>query len=185
MNKEELIIGFFEKGYCCDLDEVKDTCLGLLKENQELKRQNEFLMKRDNKCQMLEQQYNDLVEEKESLQEQLSSKTLQLEQLKKQLEEYRVTNKILSQELTKDKVLQQDHLTTCCGIPIGDIPKLINQQKVFIEYLEDEKDRLARECSTIYEDSLGHTRLVNEDIFNEVNKILQEYKEIVNGTKRN
>jgi hypothetical protein len=38
MNKEELIIGFFEKGYCCDLDEVKDTCLGLLKENQELQK---------------------------------------------------------------------------------------------------------------------------------------------------
>jgi len=41
MTKEELIIGFFEKGYCCDLDEVKDTCLGLLKENQELKNQLE------------------------------------------------------------------------------------------------------------------------------------------------
>lgn len=38
MTSEELIIGFFEKGYCCDLDEVKDTCLGLLKENQELKK---------------------------------------------------------------------------------------------------------------------------------------------------
>lgn len=41
MTKEELIIGFFEKGYCCDLDEVKDTCLGLLNENQELKNQLE------------------------------------------------------------------------------------------------------------------------------------------------
>lgn len=41
MTKEELIIGFFEKGYCCNLDEVKNTCLGLLKENQELKRQIE------------------------------------------------------------------------------------------------------------------------------------------------
>lgn len=41
MTSEELIIGFFEKGYCCDLDEVKDTCLGLLKENQELKKQLE------------------------------------------------------------------------------------------------------------------------------------------------
>ncbi len=39
MTKKELIIGFFEKGYCCDLDEVKDTCLGLLKENQKLKKQ--------------------------------------------------------------------------------------------------------------------------------------------------
>ena len=43
MTKEELIIGFFEKGYCCDLDEVKDTCLGLIKENQELKKQLEEL----------------------------------------------------------------------------------------------------------------------------------------------
>ena len=41
MTKKELIIGFFEKGYCCDLDEVKNTCLGLLKENQDLKKQLE------------------------------------------------------------------------------------------------------------------------------------------------
>ena len=53
------------------------------------------------------------------------------------------------------------------------------QQKEFIKYLEDEKDRLARECSNIYEDSLGHTRLVNEDKFNEVNDILQKYKSII------
>ena len=37
MSKEELIIGFFEKGYCCDLDEVKNTCLDLLRENQKYK----------------------------------------------------------------------------------------------------------------------------------------------------
>lgn len=36
------------------------------------------------------------------------------------------------------------------------------------KYLEEEKDRLARETSNIYEDSLGETRLVNEDIFNEI-----------------
>ena len=53
------------------------------------------------------------------------------------------------------------------------------QQKEFIKYLEDEKDRLARECSQIYEDGLGHTRLINEDIFNEVNDISQKYKEII------
>lgn len=38
MSKEELIIGFFEKGYCLDLDEVKNTCLNILKENADLKR---------------------------------------------------------------------------------------------------------------------------------------------------
>ena len=57
------------------------------------------------------------------------------------------------------------------------------QQKEFIKYLEEEKDRLARECSNIYEDSLGHTRLVNEDKFNEVNDILQKYKEIIGDDK--
>lgn len=36
------------------------------------------------------------------------------------------------------------------------------------KYLEQEKDRLARETSTIYEDSLGNARLVNGDIFNEI-----------------
>lgn len=56
---------------------------------------------------------------------------------------------------------------------------LETQQKEFIKYLEDEKDRLARECSNIYEDSLGHTRLVNADIFDEVNEILQKYKSII------
>ena len=56
---------------------------------------------------------------------------------------------------------------------------LIAQQKEFINYLEDEKDRLARECSQIYEDSLGHTRLVNKDIFDEINDVLQKYREII------
>ena len=55
------------------------------------------------------------------------------------------------------------------------------QQKDFIEYLENEKDRLARECSQIYEDSLGKTKLVNEDIFSEVDTILSKYQEIIGG----
>ena len=55
------------------------------------------------------------------------------------------------------------------------------QQKEFIKYLEKEKDRLARECSQIYEDSLGKTRLVNEDVFNELNTILSKYIEIIGG----
>lgn len=57
--------------------------------------------------------------------------------------------------------------------------QLKEQQKEFIKYLEEEKDRLARECSQIYEDSLGKTRLVNEDIFNEINEVLSKYKEII------
>lgn len=52
-------------------------------------------------------------------------------------------------------------------------------EKEFIKYLEAEKDRLVREVSQIYEDSLGKTKLVNEDIFNEVNNVLSKYKEII------
>ena len=63
------------------------------------------------------------------------------------------------------------------------VQKVENQQKEFISYLENEKDRLARECSHIYEDSLGKTRLVSEDIFNEVNDILQKYKSIIGDDK--
>ena len=66
---------------------------------------------------------------------------------------------------------------------IEEIDKMEKQQKEFINYLENEKDRLARECSNIYEDSLGHTRLVSEDIFDEVNDILQKYKEIIGDDK--
>lgn len=61
--------------------------------------------------------------------------------------------------------------------------KVTIQQKEFIKYLEDEKDRLARECSHIYDDSLGKTKLVNEDIFKEVGIILQKYKEIIGDDK--
>lgn len=86
------------------------------------------------------------------------------QELKKQVEEYKATNKILSHELTKDKVLQQDCLTTCCGITIGDIPKLITQQKNFIKYLED-GIKLQEEINDI----------VLATAFEE---ILQKYKEI-------
>ena len=61
--------------------------------------------------------------------------------------------------------------------------ELLEQQKEFIKWLEDEKNRLARELSNLYEDSLGHTRLVNEDIFDEVNDILQKYKSIIGDDK--
>lgn len=86
----------------------------------------------------------------------------QNQSLKKQLEEYKATNEVLSHELTKDKVLQQDCLTTCCGIPIGNIPKLITQQKEFISYLENMLDN-------------------ENDIFSvvRVKDVLSKYKEII------
>lgn len=53
------------------------------------------------------------------------------------------------------------------------------QQKEFIKYLQEEKNRLLKGTSHYYIDSLGKTRLVNKDVFNEVDKILNRYKEII------
>ena len=49
-----------------------------------------------------------------------------------------------------------------------------DEKQELIEFLKEEQDRLARECSHIYEDSLGRTRLVSEDIYNEISKILSK-----------
>ena len=100
------------------------------------------------------------------------------QELKKQLEEYKATNKILSHELTKDKVLQQDCLTTCCGIPIGDIPKLITQQKEFIKYLED----LIKQNETVVEVSkYGLPKNCSKLLIDFYKEILSKYKEIIGG----
>ena len=52
--------------------------------------------------------------------------------------------------------------------------RLLEEKQELIDYLKEEQDRLVRECSPIYEDGLGKTRLVNEDIYNEVSKILSK-----------
>ena len=57
--------------------------------------------------------------------------------------------------------------------------KLINQQKEFIKYLEDEKNRLIKETSHYYIDSFDRQHAVNETIYDEVDIILQKYKEII------
>ena len=54
------------------------------------------------------------------------------------------------------------------------INDLSEEKQELIRFLKEEQNRLARECSQIYEDSLGKTRLVNEDIYNEVSKILSK-----------
>lgn len=90
-------------------------------------------------------------------------------ELKKQLEELKSTNKVLSEKLTKDKILKQDCLTTCCGIPIGDIPKLITQQKEFIEYLEYQV-KLQEELNDIH-------------LATGFEEILSKYKKIIGGNK--
>lgn len=87
-----------------------------------------------------------------------------------------------NQELNKqleDKTEDYKRMKDNFDSKVDVLTKIEAQQKEFINYLEDELDRLARACSQVYEDSLGKTRLVNEDIFNEVNDILQKCKSII------
>jgi hypothetical protein len=52
----------------------------------------------------------------------------------------------------------------------SELNECLSQQKEFIKYLEEEKDRLASVCSSI-----------REDKFDEADDILQKYKEIIGG----
>lgn len=99
--------------------------------------------------------------------------------LKKQLEGLKSTNKVLSEELTKDKILKQNCLTTCCGIPIGDIPKLINQQKEFIEYMNKTIEKL--ECDDVGDEEMKGYLIQRIDTFKE---ILSKYKKIIVDNKQ-
>ena len=47
----------------------------------------------------------------------------------KRIKELEKTNKVLSNELTKNSILKQDYIETCCGIPIFEIPKIKEENK--------------------------------------------------------
>ena len=76
---------------------------------------------------------------------------------------YELISKVLKENQELKRQLSNSH-------------QIKNQQKEFIEYLENEKDRLARETSHIYEDEIGKVRLVNEDVFNEIIQNLKANK---------
>ena len=140
----------------------------LQQENQELKKQLEYLRSGE--------YYNQLRFENEMLQQVVDTNGVPSEvydyiDCTHRNTELLEENQELKKQLENYKKLGFKHLQDKNN-------NLETQQKEFIKWLEDEKNRLARECSHIYEDSLGHTRLVNEDIFDEVNDILQKYKEI-------
>lgn len=102
--------------------------------------------------------------------------------LKKRLEEHIKAEMKMEDEF--QKLEEQDYTVIPNSEIKPTIDKYKNQQKEFIEYLENEKNRLAKECSHTYEDSLGKLLYVNEDIFNEVNKILSKYKEIIGSDNK-
>lgn len=86
------------------------------------------------------------------------------------------------------------HFLLHCSLKAAGYETLREQFEFIYKYIENlqqenkkQKEVIdkARECSYIYENSLGKTRLVNEDIFDEVNNVLQKYKEMVGVSDEN
>ena len=103
------------------------------------------------------EQYNDLVEEKEELQEQLSIKTLQLEEMKLSKRDYTQENILEAEKEQLNRLVnscqeeirklkkQLENKYSKIGTITNEVlyeenTKLINQQKEFIEYLENMLD---------------------------------------------
>ena len=99
--------------------------------------------------------YETTMFEKEQLNSLVNSCQEEIRQLKKQLEE--ANEKIILLQASEPMLNYKKALEE-------------NQQKEFIKYLENEKDRLARICNNL-----------GEDKFDEADDILQKYKSIIGG----
>ena len=122
---------------------------------------------------------NEMIDYYDELFDEMSNWREEVKELKKQFEKKNKHQIFIDTQDMEERYaegLYQDYLEE-------ENKKYKNQQKEFISYLENEKDRLVRGCSNVYEDSLGKTRLVNEDIFNEVDTILSKYKSIIGCDK--
>lgn len=154
MSEKELIIGFFEKGYCCDLDEVKDTCLGLLKENQELKEKYENAVA----------VYEKTMFENKELNKQLENANEQVNYLRRSIE--RKEERII--ELQGERIPYTNEY----------VDKILNQQKEFIEYMNKTIEEL--ECDDVDDEEMKAYLIQRIDTFKE---ILQKYKDIIGDDK--
>lgn len=72
--------------------------------------------------------------------------------LERENQQLKVANEILSQELTNDKLLKQNTLTTCCGIPIEDIPKIKQQRDLYKSVIDETIDVINQMLTTGYTD---------------------------------
>ena len=110
-----------------------------------------------------EEQYNNLVEEKENLQEQLSIKTLQLEEYKNQVDKG-LYNVCLPYSTGYNKAIEEKE----------------NQQKEFIEYMNKTIEEL--ECDDVDDEEMKGYLIQRIDTFKE---ILSKYKEIIGVSDEN
>lgn len=67
-----------------------------------------------------------------------------LNQQDKRIKELEETNKVLSNELTKNSILKQRHIETCCGIPIFEIPKMKEENQQLKQQLAEKEKEIER-----------------------------------------
>lgn len=183
-----IILEMINESYKSGLNQAEyDNTMGLVEENVKLSKEvDRWFVKYNDECDKNEYLVND-------------NKKLQQEnaELKKRLEEVELIvglrqkrNLICKFDKEYDKEDKKNNPNRDYAGVVPDAEEVYkryynmkNQQEEFIKYLEVEKDRLTRELSNIYEDGVGKTKLVNEDIFNEINKVLSKYKEIIGGVE--
>lgn len=70
-------------------------------------------------------------------------------ELREENKELKMTNLALADDITKNKIIKQEALTECCGIPIGEIPMLKIQNDEYktridraIEYIKEKSEEV-------------------------------------------
>lgn len=101
----------------------------------------------------------------------------EIKQLLKENKELKETNKVISIELTKDKVLQQDCLRTVCGVPIGEIPKILREN----EELKHKYDKALSDV--IAGVDLDNTYIPKQKIKDKIEELNKKEKQELKGTK--
>lgn len=94
----------------------------------------------------------------------------------KEIKELEETNKVLSNELTKNSILKQDHIETCCGIPIFEIPKMKEENQQLKQQLAEKE----RQYETLYKLFSEQHEIIDQNelgCFEEVNRLLKEQKD--------
>lgn len=144
-------------GTLLDMNEIEYLKIEPMLENQELKKKYENAVA----------DYETTMFEKEQLNSLVNSCQEKIRQLKKQLEESKDNYNCLLKQKEQFEYIMSKRVD------------YQGQKKEFIKYLEDEKDRLIKETSHYYIDSFDRQHSVNETIYDEVDMILQKYKEII------
>ena len=64
--------------------------------------------------------------------------------LQEEKEELKMTNLALADDITKNKIIKQEVLTECCGIPIGEIPMLKIQNDEYKQRIDEATKELEK-----------------------------------------